>query len=65
MRRNGLGEKQILAATEGREGAVVMEKGEREGHTGMHEESISPWPLAWKVRRAEFCEFLQAEGLNA
>ena len=31
----------------------------------MHKENISPKPLAWKMRRAEFHEFLQPMGLKA
>lgn len=36
----------------------------REEHPGMHKD-ISPKPLAWKMRGAQFCEFLQSVGLKA
>ena len=50
----------------GGEGAMVMKKGWREGgvHRRMHKENISPKPLAWKMRRAEFHKFLQPAGLE-
>lgn len=39
----------------------------RERHTstkGHAQRELSPKPLVWKMRGAEFCEFLQPAGLN-
>ena len=51
----------------GREGDVVVEKGsrEREANKGTHRENGHPKPLAWKMRGAEDCEFLQPVELKA
>ena len=41
------------------------EKDMREKSTrGMHKEKVSPKPLAYKMRGAELCEFLQAAGIK-
>lgn len=41
---------------------MVMEKSKREEHTGgIHTGKISPMPLSWKTRGAEFHDFLQPE----
>ena len=45
-----------------RKGAMIMEKGEREGgaHRGLCRENISPQPLTEKTRRADYRQVLQA-----
>ena len=58
-----LGEKWIMGAMEW--GAVVAEKSKREECTGDCPKNVSPKPLAWKRRWAEFCKFLQPLGLKA
>ena len=49
------------------EGAMLFEKGERKrgAHRGTHKQNISPKPFAWKMRGAEFHEFLQPAELKA
>ena len=46
-------------AAEGREPWAQRRATEKGAHRGtVHKEIISPKPLAWKTRGAEFCEFL-------
>ena len=46
--------------------ATPTEKAEREEHTGeWHKENNPPKPLAWEMRKIEFCEFLQPAALRA
>lgn len=47
------------------EGAVVLEMGWGKREREMHKKNISPKPLAWKMREAEFQEFLKRVGLKA
>ena len=37
---------------------------ERGAHKGTHKLNTFPKPLAWKMRGAEFCEFLPTAGLK-
>lgn len=48
------------------EGAMVLEKGERQPreHNRMHKENASPNPLAGKMRGPDFHEFLQSVGFK-
>ena len=48
------------------QGAVVAEKGykERGAYRRTHNENVSSKPLTWKIRWADFCEFLQPVGLE-
>lgn len=48
-----------------REGAVITEKGERQTSTQESTWGKSLKQLAWKVRGAEFCEFLQTARFKA
>ena len=49
----------------GVEGALVVEKGERDRSTWENaQREYFPKPLAWKMKGAEFCEFLQPAGLK-
>lgn len=56
-----------MGTAEGREGAAVTEKGEKESrtHRGMQKENIYPKPLAWNMRGADFHEFLKPVRLKA
>ena len=48
-----------------RGGTVSKEKGERERSTQKRaKEKVSPKPMAWKMRGAEYHEFLQPVGLK-
>lgn len=64
MWRGRLGEKWIAGMCRG--GISAHREGkEIEDHRRMHKENISPGLLAWKMKMAEFFEFLQQVGLKA
>lgn len=46
------------------EGALVLEKGERRVHRGLHKKNTSPKPLAGKMRTHDFHEYFQAVTLK-
>lgn len=48
------------------EGGTVTKKGEREKgtHRGRHKRKVSPKPLVWKMRGAEFHKSMQPTGLK-
>lgn len=49
----------------GGNGPLTWRKVNKNGaHKDMDKESTSPKPLAGKMRRADFCEFLQPVGIN-
>ena len=60
MQTHSLEEKQITAAVEGRE-----MRSQRRVRKRSTQRNVSPKPLAWKIRGAEFRGFLQLVGLKA
>ena len=66
MQRHGLGEKQIKDAMEEREPWFWRRVRQRERSTqGNAQEEYLPKIIAWKMRGAEFHEFLQLVELKA
>ena len=65
MHKCGLEEKEITGGTDRREPQLQRRVRKKGTHMGMHKKIISPKPLAWKMRGAEFYEFLKSAGLKA
>ena len=60
-----MGEDEIMTAAVGREAGPQRRARDRLAHRGVQGKMKSPKKLAWKARRAKFCDFWKPVGLKA